>query len=107
MTYELILSTDAIADLEDAVDWYEEKRSDLALDFLLSYQEAINLLKNNPFLYAKVYSNLRKALMKKFPYAIYYRMLDSQPKTVEVIAVFHTSRNPKIWKKRFNLIEEE
>ena len=35
--------------------------------------------------------------MNRFPYLVLYVL---EGKTIAVISVFHTGRNPKIWKKR-------
>ncbi|MBL1212682.1 MAG: hypothetical protein HND52_04870 [Ignavibacteriae bacterium] len=41
--------------------------------------------------YPKVYKNIRRALIRKFPFGIHYIIENEQ---VIVIAVFHVSRNP-------------
>ncbi len=40
--------------------------------------------------------------IKKFPYLIHYR-IHEESKTVYVEAMLHTSRNPRIWKRRTEL----
>jgi plasmid stabilization system protein ParE len=40
---------------------------------------------------------VRRALTRRFPYAIFYLVDEEQ---VVVIAVFHSSRDPKEWKAR-------
>jgi plasmid stabilization system protein ParE len=44
-----------------------------------------------------VHKEARRALTRRFPYGIFY-MLD--PATIAVIAVFHTSRDPRQWQAR-------
>ena len=51
----------------------------------------------NPLIHGVVLADIRKAVLRRFPYCIYYR---AHPDRVEVIAVFHTSRDPKIWRGR-------
>lgn len=51
----------------------------------------------NPLAYAVVHRDIRKVIVSKFPYAIYYRI---EGNDIVVIAVFHSKRNPKIWKAR-------
>jgi len=38
-------------------------------------------------------------LVKKFPFLIHY-IIDEANETVEVFAIIHTSRSPKIWEQR-------
>jgi plasmid stabilization system protein ParE len=44
-----------------------------------------------------VTGDIRKAVVTKFPYCVFYRELSDR---VEVIAVFHTSRDPSVWQQR-------
>jgi len=37
--------------------------------------------------------------IEKFPYMVHYRV-NEQTKTAKVEALFHTSRDPKIWNER-------
>jgi plasmid stabilization system protein ParE len=50
-----------------------------------------------PQLHAAVFGDVRKAVVKGFPYCVYYR---EEPAQVRVLAVFHTSRDPNIWQSR-------
>jgi plasmid stabilization system protein ParE len=50
-------------------------------------------IKQNPNSFPKAHKDVRKYVVKKFPFVIYYRIVDS---TIQVIAIFHTSRNPEI-----------
>ncbi len=44
-----------------------------------------------------VYKDARCALLRRFPYAIYYRVKRDR---IVVIAVFHSSRDPREWQSR-------
>jgi hypothetical protein len=79
-----------------------KKRIGLGGEFLLRFNEAIDFLRKNPVIYAKIYKSFRKIIMKQFPYAIYYTVYE-QEKEVEVLAIFYTGRSPKIIRKRLNL----
>jgi plasmid stabilization system protein ParE len=48
-------------------------------------------------MHALVYRDVRKALVRRFPYAIFYRVRNAR---VVVLAVFHSKRDPNIWKSR-------
>lgn len=50
-----------------------------------------------PESYALVYQDVRRAVIKRFPYAVYYRVISSR---VVVTAIFHSRRNPKRWRSR-------
>jgi toxin ParE1/3/4 len=50
-----------------------------------------------PKLHAVVLGEVRKAVVRRFPYCIYYR---EEEAGVRVLAVFHTSRDPAEWERR-------
>lgn len=104
--YKVIVSLPAQLEIEEIIDWYNIQKDRSGEDFLLSFQEVLDLLTRHPFIYAKVYKEFHMALTNKYPYAIFYRVIQEE-KEVEVITVIHTSRNPSIWKKRIKFYEED
>jgi plasmid stabilization system protein ParE len=60
-------------------------------------QDVLDRISANPELNATVYRDVRKALVRKFLYAAYHRIRANR---VVVLAVFHSKRNPDIWKSR-------
>ena len=50
-----------------------------------------------PELYAKVHEEYRRALVRRFPYAVFYEYSRG---TVIVYSIFHTSQDPKKWRNR-------
>ncbi|MFC1835322.1 hypothetical protein ACFL2Q_11400 [Thermodesulfobacteriota bacterium] len=44
-----------------------------------------------------VFSGYRRALMRRFPYTVFY---DYEEDRLTVYGVFHTSRDPNKWRKR-------
>ncbi len=82
------VENDAIA----AYAWYESKSEGLGNDFLLTFYSNAEDIIYNPFLYLKAYRDFRRRLMKRFPYAIYYRIIGHQ---VVVFGVFHCARDPR------------
>ncbi len=50
-----------------------------------------------PELHAKVHEEYRRALVRRFPYAIFYEYTGGK---VTVYCIFHASRDPKKWRNR-------
>jgi len=96
MNIEIIIRPEAESDLADAHKWYEERSEGLGSDFLRSIEATIAFIKRYPKMYPKVYKNVRRALIRRFPYGIFY--IISQK--IVVIAVLHARRDPKILKER-------
>jgi toxin ParE1/3/4 len=51
----------------------------------------------NPNQYPVVHRNVRRALVRRFPYGVFY-VVEGQ--RIVVLAVFHGSRDPSQWKSR-------
>ena len=51
----------------------------------------------NPARYGFVHADVREGSLNRFPYAIYYRVLDDR---VRVLAVYHSSRDASGWTNR-------
>ena len=96
MSYSLILRQEAEKDLVEAYKWYEEKVPGLGSDFLTVIERALELIQENPARFPVIYRNVRRALMHRFPYGIFYFM---EGERIIVLGVMHTARNPAKWRK--------
>lgn len=87
----------AQAELEDAVDWHEQRRAGLGVAPRLAVRQVFATITTAPESYPEVWDDVREAAVPNFPYAVYYQIRSAD---VEVIAVFHTSRDPAVWQAR-------
>ncbi len=99
MPYKLIITDDTDNDIENAMDWYESKQRGLGKRYLLSIKACIKLIVKNPFAFAELYLQIRKANTNKFPYSLYFRVNEESSEVI-IFAVIHNSRSEKNWKKR-------
>lgn len=98
MSYSYNLSQEAEDDMLEAYVWYEQQRLGLGEEFLTSLDKARDSILQNPISYRIRYQKkVRAFLVDRFPYLILYIVQLSE---VNVISVFNTNRNPKVWKKR-------
>lgn len=93
----LVLRDAAEREFDEAFDWYDAEQPGTGMRFLNAVQKVFNQIAEMPQLYPPVLADVRKAVVRRFPYCIYYR---AHPDRIEVIAVFHTSRDPRIWQTR-------
>jgi toxin ParE1/3/4 len=91
------LHPQAEAEMTEAAVYYESRQEDLGKRFLASVQDAINSIKINPWLYPVVDLDVRRCLIKVFPFGVLFRLSDDQ---IMIVAVMHLSRNPDYWKDR-------
>jgi toxin ParE1/3/4 len=54
-------------------------------------------IRNQPELFAQTYKSVRRSKLRRFPYVVYYRILDDR---TEILAVLHGSRDSRIWQRR-------
>ena len=84
----------ALAEVDDAVAWYESQLHGLSMQFLDDFDRAIRRISAYPLANAEIEQGLRRCLLAKFPYGIIYG-LDAE--TIVVIAVAHLHRKPRYW----------
>lgn len=93
----LLVRPDAAAEIEEAHFWYERQRPGLGGEFLDAVLVVIEVLRESPRRYRVVHRDTRRANLRRFPYGVYYRMIDAD---VVVIACFHGSRDPHRGRRR-------
>ena len=94
MSLPVVLRAAAKAEFDEAFDWYEARRPGLGVDFVARVQEVFDRIANLPLLHQVVFKDVRKAVVQRFPYCVFYRV---EPTQVVVLGVFHSKRDPKIW----------
>ena len=95
--YRLVSEPRVDIDIENAFRWYENEQTGLGLEFLDELRAAYDRIAEGPFKYSQLRSNTRRALLKRFPYAVYFAV---EEEIIVVLAVLHTSRDPTEWQRR-------
>ncbi len=84
-------------DVREARDWYDNTSSELGTAFVIEVLRATDRIASDPLQYAKVYGEIRQTLVQRFTYVVSFRLKDER---VEILAVLHAHRDPKVWKRR-------
>ena len=94
-----VLAPAAQAELDGAVDWYEERVEGLGMKFLLLVDQALQEIQASPTTFPRWEhdARFRKFVMQRFPYIVFYR---EQADRIDVIAIAHGAREPGYWLKR-------
>ena len=95
--YSVIFTQAARGELIDAQDWYEREATGLGSRFRQAIDALIDRMSDNPREFPIVFKNVRRALLRRFPYSLFFVVEDD---TLIVIACFHASRDPSRWQKR-------
>ncbi len=97
MTLRLVFRRAAQLEFDQAARWYELQRPTLGVKFVAEIQQVLESLSAHPQQFPIADGDVRGALVPRFPYCIYFRV---KPHQAVIIAVFHTSREPTIWRSR-------
>jgi len=93
----LLIRPAAAADMEEAYVWYENRRTGLGEEFLAAVDSLLGEIRAHPTAYQVIHREARRALLRRFPYAIFYRVY---AENVVVLACMHGRRDPKRWMNR-------
>ena len=91
------LTPEAESDIAEAFNYYQAQLSGLGAEFVATLERQLELLSENPLQYEVRYRGVRRAVMRRFPYAIFYLF---EGESVVVLAVEHQARDPEHWKQR-------
>lgn len=94
MNLPLTVRPEAEAEMAEAYAWYEEHSPGLGDDFLLSVDATFHQISRSPLLYLHTYRSIRRALVRRFPYQVFFVGGEKQ---LVVLAVFHVRRKPRGW----------
>lgn len=87
----------AEAELNQAVDYYDECQTGLGLEFLKEIYRTVQNILAFPHAWSHLSPNTRRCLSKRFPYGVVYQLAGEE---VFMIAVMNLSREPGYWKNR-------
>lgn len=99
MSHELRFHRAARAELREAARWYEGRAEGLGGEFVVEMGACLTRIADTPERFPEVRgaSGVRRALLRRFPYAIIFLVQDA---IVTVLAVAHARRRPLYWKPR-------
>jgi hypothetical protein len=72
MTYKVIVRPEAALEIQEAFDGYEDRSEGLGLEFLRVADACLSGVQRNPTSHQIVHGQVRRALIRKFPYALFY-----------------------------------
>jgi len=93
------VTPEAEADILDACKWYNGQKEGLGLEFFDEVVTTVERIEDHPVAYNLVHKNVRRAVVRRFPYYIIYTVAGDQ---IQLIACLHASRSPEAWKSRFD-----
>ena len=95
----LIYHPDAEAELIEAAQFYERRVSTLGAQFLDAVDQAVRTIIDAPERWRVIDAEVRRYLMPRFPYAIYYSVTTGH---IRILALKHHRRHPDYWRYRLS-----
>jgi len=95
--YRLVAEPRVYFDVAATYQWYENEQPGLGLEFLDQLRAVYDRIAAGPFQYQDLRSGIRRALLRRFPYVVYFAV---EADVVIVLAVLHASRDPAEWQRR-------
>jgi plasmid stabilization system protein ParE len=97
MTFAVVFRPQAEDEVISARQWYERQRPGLGARFAAAFDDTIARVGSRPSEFPVVHGQIRRAVMRQFPYGVYFR---EHGQTVVVLAVMHGRRHPSLWQSR-------
>jgi len=85
---------EAEQDMSEAASWYEKHQRGLGQEFLDEALAVFMRLGETPLACELIYRSARRALLRRFPFAVFYIFAED---VVLVVGVLHGSRHPRHW----------
>ncbi len=95
--HRLVAEPRADLDVAATFDWYEKEQGGLGRAFLAELGAAYDRIAGGPLVYQDLRAGIRRALLRRFPYAVYFAI---ESDAIVVLAVLHVGRDPAEWQGR-------
>jgi len=87
-------------EIDDAHEYYNLHQDKLGVSFKEDVKSCIDRIVKLPELYPKVSNDIRKSLLHRFPYTVFYAIKKDK---ILILSVAHQSRKPFYWVGRENI----
>ena len=98
--YKVVFVPLAEHDIQGIFEWYESKKENLGVEFIIELDSCIDKISTNPHIAFNVLKNVKRIAIHRFPYNLYYSI---EKTTVYVFVIMHQFRNPEKWQLRIKL----
>jgi toxin ParE1/3/4 len=85
-------------ELREIRRYYDDRSPGLGAQFINEFERQVLALAATPERWMEVTAGLRRCLMRRFPYVIYFRSIDSE--RIRITVVKHQRRHPRYGRER-------
>lgn len=91
------LHPEAVEGTRAAYDWYRDRNSAAAANFIAEIDRAMEAIAEAPDRWPRYIHNTRRFLLRRFPFSVVFRLAEA---ALQVVAIVHGRRRPGYWRKR-------
>lgn len=91
--------SEALDDYEESADYYQAISVVVAKRFVSEIERSIQNIKSHPLACPVIEDDVRRCLLKRFPFGIYFSIEHDH---ILILAVMHLSRRPRYWADRMS-----
>ena len=81
-------------EIHEAARWYDERQPRLGDEFLEAVEQAVALALESPQHYPRIHGHMRRVLVHRFPYAVFFRETADE---LVVLGCIHGRRDSRRW----------
>ena len=96
MTRRVVVRPQAEDEVLEIRQWYEARREGLGREFGVAVDELVARITTNPLAFQRAHNETRRAVLTRFPYALYFRILGEEI----VVQAVHGRQDPSRWRAR-------
>jgi toxin ParE1/3/4 len=93
----LFVEPEAEVEISESSDWYGNRAENLRIAFLQDVDHALQLIRDNPHQYQIAFGEVRRVILRRFPYALFYVVSGGE---INIVACFHGHRDPRSLRAR-------
>ncbi len=93
----VVFLPEAEQEMLEAAIYYQSQASGLGVDYLSEVEQAVQAIAESPMTWPIIEGELRRRLIRRFPFGILYRI---EPERIVIVAVAHLRRRPGYWRGR-------
>ena len=90
---------EAEIEFNEAIDYYEECKSGLGVEFAYEVHRTIERILKFPNAWQKMEGDIRRSIVNRFPFGVIYYQKE---KKIVILAIMQLQRKPRYWKDRFS-----
>lgn len=83
---------EALSEYEEATDHYCKISTKVSASFISEFEKSVADILENPRAWAEIETDIRRFVMHRFPYGIYYF---ANTDFITILGVYHLSRAPR------------